>query len=235
MSFALTRSVNEGNDVHNRPEAAQEIALQREANSLGVNSLLMILSASSLPMALPWINDMADPPGSRPRIPLRSSHGYNTTGSFRKKMLRYFNESIYHRREPVETVNSVMKRLLGSSVQSRSLASQCVEVTLMCMIYNAYRKVVIGFHVWFLHGQRFRKLKYQLHQIVNGRKSTLCRRCCRGRVLAIRHISTPRSGSASPGSPACGSAALTDQRGTEAPEEERVSEMGHRRGGQSQK
>jgi hypothetical protein len=91
--------------------------------------------------------------GSKPMIPLRSSHGYNTTGSFRKKMLRHFNDDIYHRREPVESVNSVMKRLLGSSVQSRSLAPQCVEVTLMCMIYNAYRKTVIGFHVWFLHGR----------------------------------------------------------------------------------
>jgi len=58
---------------------------------------------------------------SKPMIPVRRVGDYRVWTSYRKKMLRHFDEPIYHRRSLVETVNSVMKRLMGSCVQSRSL------------------------------------------------------------------------------------------------------------------
>jgi len=82
--------------------------------------------------------------GSYPMIPLRKQRGYKTNGSFRKKMLRHFNETIYHKRSLAETVNSVMKRLMGSWVISRSLAPQCKEVLGMCIVYNLHRYVKIS-------------------------------------------------------------------------------------------
>ena len=88
--------------------------------------------------------------GSKPMIPVRKRKDGKTYGSCRKKMLRHFEDPIYHRRSLVETVNGVMKRLMGSWVQSRSLAPQCNEVILMCAIYNAHRHMTISFYGWFL-------------------------------------------------------------------------------------
>ena len=91
--------------------------------------------------------------GSYPMIPVRRVGDYRIWTSYRKKMLRHFDEPIYHRRSLVETVNSVMKRLMGSWVQSRSLVPQCNEVILMCAVYNVHRHMTISFHGWFLHGR----------------------------------------------------------------------------------
>lgn len=96
--------------------------------------------------------------GSKPMIPIRKRKDGKTYGSCRKKMLRHFDESIYHRRSLVETVNSVMKRLMGSWVQSRSLVPQCKEVILMCTIYNAHRKTAMVFYGWFLQGPNMFKI-----------------------------------------------------------------------------
>ena len=98
--------------------------------------------------------------GSYPMIPIRRQEGYKTNGSFRKKMLRHFNETIYHRRSLVETVNSVMKRLMSSWVQSRSLAPQCKEVLGMCIVYNLHRYIKISlFYGCFLQSLRRRTYK----------------------------------------------------------------------------
>ena len=82
--------------------------------------------------------------GSKPMIPLRRGRGSKTYGSFRRKMLIHFDEEIYHQRSLVETVNSVMKRLMGSCVQSRSLVPQRKEVYMMCAVYNVHRNMIVG-------------------------------------------------------------------------------------------
>jgi len=61
--------------------------------------------------------------------------------------MRRFDKRIYHRRSVVESVNSVMKRLMGSWVGSRSAENQCKEVIGMCIVYNVYRSVRAGL-VW---------------------------------------------------------------------------------------
>lgn len=89
--------------------------------------------------------------GSKPMIPLRIHKGCRTNGSFRRKMLRHFDENIYHQRSLVETVNSVMKRLMGSWTQSRSLVPQCKETYMMCAVYNVHRygKLVLFMDVFY--------------------------------------------------------------------------------------
>ena len=82
--------------------------------------------------------------GSKPMIPVRMRQGGKTYGSYRKKMLRHFDEKVYHQRSLVETVNSVMKRLMGSWVQSRSLVPQCKELYMMCAVYNVHRYGIIS-------------------------------------------------------------------------------------------
>ncbi|MEM7815966.1 MAG: archaeal proteasome endopeptidase complex subunit beta, partial [Candidatus Aenigmatarchaeota archaeon] len=105
--------------------------------------------------------------GSKPMIPVRKRRDGKTYGSYRKKMLRHFDNTIYHKRSLVETVNSVMKRLMGSWLQSRSLVHQCNEVVLMCAIYNVHRKIIMGFYGWFLHNRasvKFINPKYLLNK-----------------------------------------------------------------------
>jgi len=85
--------------------------------------------------------------GGRCMIPVRRREGGKTYGSFRKKSMRRFDKRIYHRRSVVESVNSVMKRLMGSWVGSRSAENQCKEVIGMCIVYNVYRSVRAGL-VW---------------------------------------------------------------------------------------
>ena len=97
---------------------------------------------------------LADQLGSHAVIPLKVREGCRTGGRFRRRMIKEFNEQVYHRRSIVETVNSVMKRLMGSWVRSRSLAHQCKEAIGMCVVYNVHRSIkVLLFYGWFLQSQ----------------------------------------------------------------------------------
>lgn len=74
-------------------------------------------------------------------IPVRTNKYGTTNGFWRKKMLKTTDWTPYRRRPLVETVNSVMKRLLGSFVCSRLLENQCKELVLMCVVYNCHRSL----------------------------------------------------------------------------------------------
>lgn len=78
---------------------------------------------------------------ANPIIPLRDCVRYRVIGRYRRRMLKEFNEKLYHRRSINETVFSVVKRLFGSWVQSRSLKLQIKEITLMYLVYNIHRYV----------------------------------------------------------------------------------------------
>lgn len=67
----------------------------------------------------------------------------------RKAMLRRWNkepglEKDYHRRNIVETVNSVLKRKFGESLSSRSHWLRRKELLLRLLTYNLYRRISIG-------------------------------------------------------------------------------------------
>ncbi len=59
------------------------------------------------------------------------------TGRWRRHMARRFDKKQYGQRWQVETVNSMIKRLLGSALRARSYWSQCREITLRAITLNA--------------------------------------------------------------------------------------------------
>ena len=55
---------------------------------------------------------------------------------WRKSMAIRFNKELYGQRWQVETVNSMVKRVLGSALRARSYWSQCRELMLRFLAHN---------------------------------------------------------------------------------------------------
>jgi len=80
--------------------------------------------------------------GAQCLIPVRRGWKNGTVkGYYRLKLMKQFNQRLYHRRSMVETVFSVMKRKFGSTVNSRLLPMQNKEAALLAVVYNVYRYV----------------------------------------------------------------------------------------------
>jgi len=58
------------------------------------------------------------------------------SGKWRKIMATRFNKKLYGQRWQVETVNSMIKRNLGSFLRARSYWSQCREIMLRLFVHN---------------------------------------------------------------------------------------------------
>lgn len=58
------------------------------------------------------------------------------TGKYRKLMALHFNHKLYGQRWQIETVNSMLKRNLGSFLRARSYWSQCHEIMLRLFTHN---------------------------------------------------------------------------------------------------
>ncbi|MFH1188681.1 MAG: IS5 family transposase [bacterium] len=71
-------------------------------------------------------------------IPPRIGRSTNKlpTGKWRKIMYTRFNTKLYGQRWQVETVNSMIKRNLGSFLRARSYWSQCREIMLRLFVHN---------------------------------------------------------------------------------------------------
>ena len=59
------------------------------------------------------------------------------SGYWRRQMQRRLRLTRYGRHWQVETVNSMLKRLLGSELRARSYWSQCREILLRALTLNA--------------------------------------------------------------------------------------------------
>ncbi len=57
-------------------------------------------------------------------------------GYWRRRMARRLNKKKYGQRWQVETVNSMIKRLLGSALRARNYWTQCREMTLRAIAIN---------------------------------------------------------------------------------------------------
>jgi len=73
-------------------------------------------------------------------IPLRKGA---KSGTYRLAMREEFDEELYHRRNLVETVFSVEKRVLGDVNHSRSDRLRNKESKLRNVCYNVYRHVKV--------------------------------------------------------------------------------------------
>lgn len=73
---------------------------------------------------------------------------WRTHGRYRKEMKRKFHRHLYYQRNKNETILSVIKRMFGEHITSRSVRMQNRELTFRVIAYNMHRLTV--FMVWFL-------------------------------------------------------------------------------------
>jgi len=90
---------------------------------------------------------------ARAVIPVRVRERRRIMGMYRRRCAEEFDEEVYHRRSLNETVFSVVKRLMGSCLQSRSLDLQIKEVCLKYVVYNMHRYVRCCFVLWMISTQ----------------------------------------------------------------------------------
>jgi hypothetical protein len=64
---------------------------------------------------------------------------HKTKGLHRKMMKRHFNWETYHQRSKVETIFSVIKRMLGDCIMSRGIMTQNREMIYKIIAYDCYR------------------------------------------------------------------------------------------------
>ncbi|MBS3816168.1 MAG: IS5 family transposase [Candidatus Thermoplasmatota archaeon] len=67
---------------------------------------------------------------------------HRTKGWYRKKMKRDFDKEKYNQRNKVETVNSVIKRVMDDSIKSRNVKTQNREMEFKMLAYNAHRQAM---------------------------------------------------------------------------------------------
>ena len=65
--------------------------------------------------------------------------------SHRNKLKKYgYDRKEYNQRSKVETINSVIKRVLGKTLLSKSWSMQKRELLIKCLTYNIYRLTKIS-------------------------------------------------------------------------------------------
>lgn len=84
-------------------------------------------------LAREWhgVRTMIPPTRGRPR-----QDGKPPNGRWRRRMATHWNGTVYGQRWQVETVISMIKRLLGSALRARSYWTQCREITLRAITHN---------------------------------------------------------------------------------------------------
>lgn len=91
--------------------------------------------------------------GAKAIIPVRNIERRRIIGRYRRRCAEEFDEQTYHRRSLNETVFSVVKRTMGSYLQSRSLGLQTKEVCLRYVMYNLHRYVRCYIILWMISTQ----------------------------------------------------------------------------------
>jgi hypothetical protein len=74
-------------------------------------------------------------------IPVRNRKRKRITGYYRKQIALSSDEEKYHQRNKVETVFSVMKRMLGEALKARKYRLQIKEIKIKVVLYNLSRRI----------------------------------------------------------------------------------------------
>ena len=92
-----------------------------------------------------WVHEHVRSYGIRTLIPAERGRPSDQppAGKWRRRMKQRFNKTKYGQRWQAETVNSMVKRRLGSALRARSYWSQCREIILRVITHN----VMIVLHV----------------------------------------------------------------------------------------
>jgi hypothetical protein len=72
-------------------------------------------------------------------IPIRDWHASYVSGKYRQIMAGSFDAKTYGRRNMAETVFSILKRLFGETLYSRSYRQQGKEIKLKCIVFSIDR------------------------------------------------------------------------------------------------
>ena len=93
-----------------------------------------------------WVHQMIRRSGAASVIPARRYRdgSYRTRGKHRRKMRDSFDEESYGQRSKTETIFSVIKRMFGSHVSSRSHSMMTAELLYRVLAYNCHRMCVIS-------------------------------------------------------------------------------------------
>ncbi|MCH9658866.1 hypothetical protein K0U27_09315 [archaeon] len=78
-----------------------------------------------------------------------------TKGRHRKALKRDgYDDTVYHQRNKVETIFSVIKRMFGDPATSRNVITINHEMMYRVITYNCHRIMpnIFVFQIWFLHG-----------------------------------------------------------------------------------
>jgi len=77
--------------------------------------------------------------GSQSMIPIRDWNASYVSGKYRQIIDSSFDVKTYGRRNMAETVFSILKRLFGETLHSRSYRQQVKEIKLKCIIFSIDR------------------------------------------------------------------------------------------------
>jgi hypothetical protein len=120
-----------------------------------------------------WVHEHVRSHGIRTIIPAERGRPSEKppAGKRRRRMKRRFNKKKYGQRWQTETVNSMIKRRLGSALRARSYWSQCREIILRIITHNVM--IVLCVRVFYRAVQTsFRTSSGVLH-----RKTSICSVC----------------------------------------------------------
>ena len=95
-------------------------------------------------------------------IPARKykASDYRTRGKYRREMMVGYSQKDYHQRCIMETINSVIKRKMGSSIRSRLCRCQNFEMLVRAFAYNIEKGIPFVFIGGFLESQRLDTFKW---------------------------------------------------------------------------
>ena len=88
-------------------------------------------------------------------IPLRTRKRKRVSGVYRRELSRSFDQVLYHRRNLVETVFSVLKRKFGESLKARKFQAQIKELKIKLILYNI-SKIIRSILIWISDEEFYR-------------------------------------------------------------------------------
>jgi hypothetical protein len=83
-------------------------------------------------------------------IPVRDRKRKRISGYYRRELSRSFDLTLYHRRNLVETVFSILKRKFGESMKARKFQSQIKELKIKLILYNI-SKIILAIFIRNYH------------------------------------------------------------------------------------
>ena len=83
-------------------------------------------------------------------IPVRTRKRKRISGVYRRELSRSFDLTLYHRRNMVETVFSVLKRKFGESLKARKFQAQIKELKIKLILYNI-SKIILAVFIRIYH------------------------------------------------------------------------------------